>query len=685
MRRAAQIELGDRLRDLDDPAAMAYAAAEIMGQTLCVSRAGYGTVDPARETITIEPDWNAPGVSSIAGTLRFRDFGSYIDDLKRGAAAIVSDVAVDPRTALGAAALNEIGVRSFINLPIFEHGTFVALLFVNHAQTRLWAPEETAFVRNVADRTRAAIERRRTEIRLRDLAGSLEQQVAERTLDRNRLWQLSTDIIVVTQFDGIITAANPAWHTVLGWNETDLIGRNLLDLVHPDDLARLEESTQALAHGAALPRLDNRCRHKDGSYRWIAWAAVSGGGLINAVGRDFTAEKEQAEALQQAEERLRQSQKMEAVGQLTGGIAHDFNNLLTGISGSLQLMQSRIAQGRMSEIDRYVDAAQGAAKRAAALTHRLLAFSRQQTLDPKPIAMNRLVAGMEDLVRRTVGPAVTVEVVAAVGLWVTLVDPNQLENALLNLCINARDAMPGGGRLTIETGNRWIDEREAARRDVPPGQYVSLCVSDNGTGMPPDVVRRAFDPFFTTKPMGTGTGLGLSMIYGFVRQSGGLARIYSEVGQGTMVCLYLPRYFGEAEADESAGGSGGLPRAGQGETVLVVDDEPTVRMLVVEVLQDLGYTALEAETGPAALQMLQSVGRVDLLVTDVGLPGGMNGRQVADGARVGRPGLKVLFITGYAENAVVSHGHLDPGMHVLTKPFEVEVLAARIKALIVGQ
>ena len=682
IRRTAQMELGDHLRDLEDPAAMASMAAAIMGRTLGVSRAGYGTVDPTRETITIEPDWNAPGVASIAGTLRFRDFGSYIDDLKLGQAAVVNDVFEDPRTLSGADALDAISARSFINLPIFEHGAFVALVFVNHAEARRWEPGEIVFIRNVADRTRSAIERRRSEMRLRELADSLEQQVAERTLDRNRLWQLSTDVILVARFDGTITAVNPAWGRVLGWTEAELVGSNLLDLIHPDDLDRTREGAQSLSRGATLSRFDNRYRHKDGSYRWIAWAAVPGGKLINAVGRDFTAEKEQAETLQQTEELLRQSQKMEAVGQLTGGIAHDFNNLLTGISGSLQLMQTRIAQGRIGDIDRYVEASQAASKRAAALTHRLLAFSRQQTLEPKPTAINRLIAGMEDLVRRTVGPAVMVEVVSAVGLWNTLVDPNQLENALLNLCINARDAMPQGGRLTIETGNRWVDEREARTRDVPPGQYISLCVSDTGIGMPPEVIRRAFDPFFTTKPAGTGTGLGLSMIYGFVRQSGGLARIYSEVGQGSMVCLYLPRFFGDAVVDEEVADRAAPPRARDGETVLVVDDEATVRMLVVDVLGDLGYTALEAENGPGALKLLESGPRVDLLVTDVGLPGGMTGRQVAVAARELKPDLKVLFITGYAENAVLSHGHLDPGMHILTKPFEVQVLAEKIKELI---
>ncbi|MFY9295024.1 MAG: PAS domain S-box protein [Methylorubrum rhodinum] len=390
---------------------------------------------------------------------------------------------------------------------------------------------------------------------------------------------------------------------------------------------------------------------------------------------------ERTAELMRTEEALRQSQKMEAVGQLTGGLAHDFNNLLTGITGSLELLQTRLAQGRLGEIDRYVNAAQGAAKRAAALTHRLLAFSRRQTLDPKPTDVNRLVAGMEELIRRTIGPSITLEVVTAGGLWATLIDPGQLENALLNLCINARDAIPGNGRITIETANKWLDAHAARERDLEPGQYLSLCVTDTGTGMSPDVIAKAFDPFFTTKPLGQGTGLGLSMIYGFVRQSGGQVRIYSEVGQGTTMCLYLPRHYGAAE-DERLPELTAAPRAEQGETVLIVDDEPTVRMLVTEVLQDLGYTAVEAADGPAGLKVLQSDVRIDLLVTDVGLPGGMNGRQVADAGRVLRPGLRVLFITGYAENAVVGNGHLEPGMAVITKPFVMETLAARIKEMI---
>ncbi len=389
--------------------------------------------------------------------------------------------------------------------------------------------------------------------------------------------------------------------------------------------------------------------------------------------------------LTQTQAALIQSQKMEAVGQLTSGIAHDFNNLLTGIIGGLELLHIRVGQGRTENIDRYINAAQGAAGRAAALTHRLLAFSRQQTLTPELTDVNRLVAGMEELVQRTVGPTITVVTITAGELWSTLVDPSQLENALLNLCINARDAMPAGGKLIVETGNKRLDEWAARERDMPEGEYVSLCVSDSGTGMPPEVVARAFDPFFTTKPIGQGTGLGLSMIYGFVRQSGGQVRIRSELGQGSTICLYLPRHHGTVEADAAPVELSGLLHAEHGETVLVVDDEPTVRLLVTETLEDLGYTVIEAADSAAGLRVLRSDRHIDLLVTDVGLPGGMNGRQMADAGRLVRPGLKVLFITGYADNAVLSHGHLDPGMHLLTKPFRIEALASRLKELIVRQ
>ncbi|WP_417281756.1 PAS domain-containing protein [Bosea eneae] len=393
-------------------------------------------------------------------------------------------------------------------------------------------------------------------------------------------------------------------------------------------------------------------------------------------------EKRSAE-LMKAEEALRQSQKMEAVGQLTGGIAHDFNNILAGIGGSLEMAQARIAQGRIADVERFLTGAKSAVRRAASLTERLLAFSRRQTLDPRPVNVNTLVNGMLDLIARSVGPTIAIEAVGAAGLWTVFADAGQLENALLNLCINSRDAMPDGGRLTIETSNRWMDERAAKARDLKPGQYVSLCVSDTGTGMAAEVVERAFDPFFTTKPIGQGTGLGLSMVYGFAGQSGGAARIYSEPGKGTMICIYLPRHMGKVvEAGEATTDSVVPAPAAGGETILVVDDEPLVRMLVVEQLEELGYAVIEADEGPSAMRIIDSKQPIDLLVTDVGLPRGMNGRQLADAARQRRPGLEVLFVTGYAENAVLNHGHLEPGMHIMTKPFEMEIFAQRVRDLI---
>jgi CheY-like chemotaxis protein len=289
---------------------------------------------------------------------------------------------------------------------------------------------------------------------------------------------------------------------------------------------------------------------------------------------------------------------------------------------------------------------------------------------------------MEDLFRRTIGPELVLEVAETEALWMTPVDQNQLENALLNLCINARDAMPNGGRVTIETENFVFDEREAAERDIQPGQYVSLSVTDTGVGMTPAVLSRAFEPFFTTKPLGSGTGLGLSMIYGFVRQSGGQVRIYSEVGRGTTVSLYLPRFSGEADAPMDKLELPETPRAKVGDTVLVVDDEELLRMLVIEVLDELGYVSLQAEDGASALKILKSNTRIDLLVTDVGLPGGMNGRQLADAALLLRTDLKVLFITGYAENAVINHGHLEPGMEIMTKPFQMDALGIKIRKMI---
>lgn len=522
--------------------------------------------------------------------------------------------------------------------------------------------------------------RRKAEERLRQLNNTLEAEVVARTAERDRIWETSPDLMVVIDFAGYFRRVSPTWTALLGYRHDELVGHHVNEFVVTEDHAETVAAYELAAHGGR-PRIENRYRHKDGTLRWISWMAAPAGDVTYAIGRDVTAEKAAAAELEQAQAALRQSQKMEAVGQLTGGLAHDFNNLLAGISGSLELMKTRIAQGRLDDVERYLVAAQGATKRAAALTHRLLAFSRRQTLDPKPTNVGSLIGGMEDLIRRTVGPSISVESVAGGGIWSVLVDPNQLENALLNLCINARDAMPDGGRITIETCNRWLDDRAARTRDLAPGQYVSLCVSDDGAGMSPAVIEKAFDPFFTTKPIGMGTGLGLSMIYGFARQSGGGVRIYSEVGQGTMVCIYLPRHLGSEDPEEKSPQAAALERAKGGEAVLVVDDEPLVRMLVVDALEELGYIPVEAGDGPSAMNVLQSETRIDLLITDVGLPNGMNGRQVADAARQLRPGLNVLFITGYAENAVLNHGHLEHGMQVITKPFDMSELSRRIQTM----
>ncbi len=406
---------------------------------------------------------------------------------------------------------------------------------------------------------------------------------------------------------------------------------------------------------------------------------------LQALNADLERRVEQrTEELLEAQEALRQAQKMEAVGQLTGGIAHDFNNLLQGITGSLEIVQRRVAQGRVGELDRFITGATTAANRAASLTHRLLAFSRRQPLDPRPVKANPLVASLEDLLRRTTGETIDFEMVLGAGLWTTLCDPNQLENSLLNLVINARDAMPDGGTLTIETCNAYLDDHFAAsQRDVRPGHYVCICVSDTGTGMSADTISKAFEPFFTTKPIGQGTGLGLSMIYGFARQSEGYAKIYSEVGRGTTIKLYLPRHYGEAEQEEALPGLTQDHATDAGEIVLVVEDDAVVRALIVDVLGELGYQAVEAQDGPAGVERLRTMERIDLLVTDIGLPG-LNGHQVADAGRALRPDLRVLFMTGYAENAALASGFLEPGMSMITKPFAMEALATQIRTIIEG-
>ena len=391
--------------------------------------------------------------------------------------------------------------------------------------------------------------------------------------------------------------------------------------------------------------------------------------------------EERTAQLRLNEEVLRQSQKMEAVGQLTGGIAHDFNNMLTGIIGSLELLRRRLARGRTEDLDSLIDLGVTSANRAAGLTHRLLAFSRRQSLDSKPVQMNTLVVSMGELLQRSINESIHLEMQLDEQLWVAEADPNQLESALLNLVLNARDAMPDGGKLLVKTSNQHLDTGfTAAHSNLQPGDYIVLSVTDTGYGMPQSTINRAFDPFFTTKPIGQGTGLGLSMIYGFSKQSGGHASIHSEVGKGTTVSLFLPRFSGELVQDTQIDAQH-APYARDGETVLIVEDDPAVRVLVSAVLSELGYAFVEAGDADSAVPILNSGQRIDLLISDVGLPG-MNGRQLAEIGRQYRPDLKVLFITGYAEHAAVRGGFLDPGMQMITKPFTFDLLTAKVREMI---
>ncbi len=518
-------------------------------------------------------------------------------------------------------------------------------------------------------------------------------------------------LIWMTDADGQVIFANLHYDRLFGRPASEMLGLGWESTVLPEDLDQYRAAFLEAFLARSPFKTVTRVRDKAGRVRWLRCEGVprrdDAGTFLGYTGcnvditearlaaeelerrvAERTAELSQAlrqlhqEVLEreQAEEALRQAHKMEAVGQLTGGIAHDFNNMLTGIAGSLELMQRRIQQDRIAEAARFVDAARKGVERAASLTHRLLAFARRQALQPRPLVLNELVLGMVELIRRTVGPEVEVRMHIAQTTWTVLCDANQLESALLNLSINARDAMPDGGTLTLSTAERHLTPADLVGQDgAVPGDYVELAVSDTGQGMAPEIAARAFEPFFTTKPIGQGTGLGLSQLYGFVRQSDGLVRLESEPGRGTTVRLYLPRReISEEPANADALGLS-ESRAGVGGTVLVIEDEEAVRTLIAETLREQGHTVLEATDGPSGLRQLLSDIRVELLVTDVGLPG-LNGRQLADAARAHRPGLPVLFITGYAGHAL--EGQLAPGMEIIGKPFALDALAAKIRDML---
>jgi PAS domain S-box-containing protein len=516
-----------------------------------------------------------------------------------------------------------------------------------------------------------------------DITERMESGVALIESERRARGVIDTALDGFVQLDEacLIVEWNPRAQAMFGWPRRDVLGRSLTSLIlAPEDRSRfadwLPPHTRDTSHGGnrqieAITR-DGRKLPVELS---ISTLPLTKGHCFNVFLRDLS-EKNSIEA------QLRQAQKMEAVGQLTGGLAHDFNNLLQGIIGSLDLIQLRVEAGRTTDLERFINGALTSANHAAALTHRLLAFSRRQPLNPHAVSVNSLIASMRDLIKRTTGEKVGVEFELSADLWATLCDPNQLESAVLNLAINARDAMPEGGRLIIRTRNVDLDERKAVRRGMTGGSYVCIEVADTGIGMPADVIERAFDPFFTTKPAGKGTGLGLSMVYGFARQSNGYCDIRSAPGEGATVRLYLPRHVVAAGAGmEPAIALTPVPTAARGEVVLVVEDEAVVREVVVAVLQQLGYRALEAADGKAGLKMLHSSEPIDLLVSDIGLPD-INGRLLADAACEVRPGLKILLMTGYASEAASASGFLAPGMELITKPFTVEALAKRMRDMI---
>ena len=656
----ALLHLGDRLRDMDDPGEMAFVAAEVMGRALGGIRAGYGVVDGRSETVVVGRDWTVRGSASVAGDHAFRTFGSYIDDLKAGATVAIGDVRLDGRTAATADALEALGMCSILNVPVFEHGRFVAVFFVHCAEIRPWGDEQVAFARNVADRTRSAIERRIAEIRVQALNDDLERRVDERTRERNRLWENTNDLMATAGLDGFLKEVNPAWTTVLGWSEHDLLSRPFLEIVNPADHPETVKVLERLAAGQPVSGFLDRVLCRDGGERSVMWTAVPDGAIFYIVGRDLTEQRSM-------EEQLRQSQKMEAIGQLTGGVAHDFNNLLTVIRSSVDLLKRpSLAEDRRQ---RYIDAISDTTNRAAKLTGQLLAFARRQTLKPEVFDVAQSMRMLRDVMVTLTGSRIRVATDMPDRCFFVNADASQFDTALVNLSVNARDAMEGEGTLTITVA--------AAKRIPPlrthpeiPGDFVTVSVTDTGSGIAPEAIDHIFEPFFTTKAVGQGTGLGLSQVFGFVKQSGGEVMVTSRVGQGTTFTLFLPevrqeRHEAQVEHEvESVDG--------HGTCVLVVEDNEQVGRFAVQTLQELGYHSTLAIDGPAALAELAiNAGWYDVVFSDVIMPG-MSGIELAQEIRRRHADLPVVLTSGYS-HVLAQNGTY--GFELLHKPYSIEQLS----------
>ncbi|MBO9552584.1 response regulator [Pseudomonas sp.] len=504
----------------------------------------------------------------------------------------------------------------------------------------------------------------------REQALAFERQIERIMADRDHIWQLSGDAMIVVTRDLRLQSANPAWQRALGLTEDQVRDKSVLELVHPGDRAEVEVAVMGFVSNSGVEQLETRMRHKDGHYRWFRWTASFDGTLLTAVGRDITQDRE--DALRQSDTLLRATQRLEAVGHLAGGMAHEMNNLLSGIGGSLELMQRRMDQGRLEHIDRYVTLASDSVQRAMTLTHRLLAFSRHQPLSPKPLDINRQLAAMAPLLCQVLGAEMQVNWELDVEPWTICLDVAQLENALVNLLANSREACLGSGVVTLRTINKRLEAPFPDEQGVPPGDYVALYVTDDGHGMPEVDLARAFEPFFTTKPMGHGSGLGLAMVYGFVGQSGGHIWLEPAPDRGLRVCMLYPRCL-EHIAQEPAQSVSAVTRA-SGQRVLLVDDEENLRSVMKEYLQERGFDVCDARDANSALDRFRHHGPFDLVITDIGLPGGFSGRQVARAMRMVVPDQKILFITGFNDQPLGPQLSEAPGTALMLKPFALASL-----------
>ncbi|MGU3315115.1 ATP-binding protein [Sphingomonas sp. M6A6_1c] len=668
-RTAFLLALADALRPLDTPDAITRLAAERLGERLDASRVFYAEIAGGRMTVAFD---HTRGVASIVGEHSLQAFGPELLGAYRiGTPVVVRDVGSDQRLSEEArTGLTERQVGAFVDVILFEGTGRVGMLAVQSATPRVWTPAEESLVQEVGERVKTAVERARAEEGLRRLNETLEEQIALRSAERDRLWNLSQDMLARADYGGMMSAVSPAWSRVLGWSEAELLARGYASFMHPDDEPQTLAAIGRMAETRQPTRFENRIATREGGWKDIEWTVAPEADGVNfvAVGRDLSDSKAREADLEVAREALRQSQKMEAMGSLTGGVAHDFNNLLTPIVGSLDML---VRKGIGSDREqRLIGGALQSAERAKTLVQRLLAFARRQPLQPTAVDVARVVGSMTGLIGSTIGPMIEVRVDLA-DLPPARADLNQLEMALLNLAVNARDAMPDGGVLTISARRESVRERDA--RGLARGHYVRLSVRDTGVGMDAETQRRAIEPFFSTKGVGKGTGLGLSMVHGLAAQLGGALTIESAPGRGTTMSLWLPiSAIAVSQEDATAEPLPAIQGLG---TALLIDDEELVRLSTADMLADMSYTVVEAASAEEALQLLDAGLTPDIVVTDHLMPG-MSGAQLARALKHSHPGLPVLIVSGYAEE-----DGIDADIPRLTKPFRNAELAASMSAL----